>query len=413
LAADRFVDRILANITYWRSKVELQTDPSPVGLRAERENIRRAIVYGLAQPETWNQAAELLLALDYFIEQSGEWASWQAQLQVALEQCGDRRPALKVRLLNLSGRCYRRGRDLQAALNTHRQEEALALQHGLDAHLPQTQLSFGTLYWRERDYEQAQKYAEEALNGFLEGGAGERQMGGVYALLGLVAYGRGRYQESIPCHEKALGHFRKTPLIRLQARSLINLALAQEGTGETDAAARTYLEARRLLENTCFELEKTRLELSYGTLLFNTNRLAEAEEAYLRARSPALNQSDNLYFQALAANNLGNVYLQQGRLGEAELILRQSLVLWDRAHAHVQRLNSVGTLARVLAQQGQLAEAVLYHKEAIEGLEAMPDDAWARQLLEDFRTDSDLLSAEAAKQGQAGKRPVQETPAAL
>jgi tetratricopeptide (TPR) repeat protein len=401
LAAERFVDSIRANLDYWRDEVDSESDRSYRALRPESENIRRATAYGLALSETWRQAAELLLALDYFIEQGGEGAAWQVQLQKALAVCPDSDPALKVRLLSLSGRSFRRDRDLERALRAHKQGEALIMRFELFHLLPQALLDLGTLYWRLRAYDQAQECAMRALDGFLDGSATDRQLGGVYTVLGLIAYGRGDYAESIQTLEEAVRSFQKTALTRLQARSQINLALAQEAAGDLEMASQTYTAVRSLLETTGYELEKARFELSFGTLHFNSKRMAEAEEAYLRAYSPTLRRSGNSYLLGLATNNLGNVYLEQGRLGEAEMMLRQSLVYWDRANSLVQRLNSEGTLAAVLAEQGRESEALTYFAGVIEGLEALPDDAWAQQLLEEYRGGRDAVLQECQKSGQA------------
>lgn len=148
-------------------------------------------------------------------------------------------------------------------------------------------------------------------------------------------------------------------------------------------------------------MDKTRLELSLGSLLFNSGCFAEAEAAYLRAYSPYLKRSGLLYFQGLATNNLGNVYLEQGRLGEAEAILGESLAFWRRAQAGLQLANTRGTMAKAYAAQGRMAEAMAAYREAIEGAEAFVDDGWARQIVEEFRKEEAALLEKGEERGQA------------
>jgi tetratricopeptide (TPR) repeat protein len=249
----------------------------------------------------------------------------------------------------------------------------------------------------------AEEYAQQALLGFQEVGATERQLGGVHTVLGLIAYGRGRYAEAIKSHSQAVAHFRKTEFAVLLARSLVNLALAQEAGADIDAAMAGYHEARAILENSAYEMDKTRIELSLGSLLFNTNRFEKAEEAYLRAYSPYLKRSGLVYFQGLATNNLGNVYLEQGRIKEAEAILRQSLALWERANASLQGANTTGALGKALAAQGQVVEAMSCFDLAVAGAESFAEDGWAKLILAEFGEERAKLLNKMKGAGQVDK----------
>lgn len=385
MATSRFLSSIYANLGYWQSRVAEIDDPALRELIPEIQNLYRALEFGLAVSETWQSAAELTLDLNYLIEHSGNWQPWQLLLQRALSWCGDDDDYLKLRLLGCSGQYYRRDRDWGASLAAHRQEELLARKLGKKDGLAQAHLNIGKVHWRRREYESAAKYTQLALSGFQAVGATERQMGGVHTDLGLIEYGRGNFAAAIASHTRAAEHFRKTDFLVLFARSLVNLALAQEADGDAKSAMASYLKAHSILEATSYEMDKMRLELSLGSLLFNTERFSEAEEAFLRAYSPYLKRSGLIYFQGLATNNLGNVYLEQGRLGEAEAILRDSLALWERANAPLQIANTTGTLAKVLAIQGRIPEAMTCFERAIAGAEAYADDGWAKQILEEFK----------------------------
>lgn len=369
----------------------------------------RAVEFGLALPATWQSAVQLILDLNYFILHNGFGRSWQHLLQQALATSeglaknGAVDPTLKLRLLGHSGQYYRREREWDLSRAAHLEEERLAKELGRTDLLAQAHYYLATLYWRQREYETAARYSEQALSGFQQAGATERQMGGVFANIGLIDYGRGNYAAAIAAHKQAVAHFRNTDFVVLLARSLINLALAQEAGGDIEGAMTSYLEARLILEQTGYEMEKARLELSLGTLLINMGRSAEAEEAYGRAYSPYLKRSGHLYLQGLATNNLGYVYIEQGRFREAELILRESLAIWQRAKAELQNANTTGTLAKALAAQGRTAEALSFYDEAIAGVSVFPDDGWARQLLEEFRQEKAELQTKQIENGQAGE----------
>lgn len=379
------------------------SDPAFPELIPDSQNMFRAVEFGLARPETWQAAAELILELRYFIDHSGDWRPWQKLLQKALARCGAEEVTLNIHLLDHSGHLYRRDRDWESSLAAHREEERLARELGRKDLLAQAHYNMATLYWRQREYETAANYSESALAGFGEVGATERQMGGALTNAGLIDYGRGNYAAAVEAHSQAAAHFRNTDFVVLLARSLINLALAQEAAGEIEGAMTSYLEARLILQQTGYEMEKARLELSLGTLLVNLGRSEEAEEAYLRAYSAYLKRSGHLYLQGLATNNLGHVYIEQGRFGEAETILRESLAIWQRANVGLQKANTTGSLAKALAAQGRTAEALSCYDEAIAGVSAFPDDGWARQLLGEFQQEKAELQTKQIENGQAGE----------
>jgi tetratricopeptide (TPR) repeat protein len=395
-----FKNSISANLIFWKGLVDKSNDPALRDLMPEARNIHRAVEFGLALPETWHSAAELVLDLHYFIEHSGNWRSWQILLQRALHHCNEEDTDLRLRLLDRSGGYYRQNRDWKASMAAHREEEALARSLGKKSSLAQAYYNLSLLYWRQRRYDKAAEYARQALAGFQEVSAAKRQMGGVFSVLGLIDYGLGNYPEAIEFQLQSVAYFRETDFSVLLARSLVNLALAQEAGGEIDAAMDSYQEARSILKNTDYEMDKTRLELSLGSLLFNMNRFKEAEEAYLRAYSPYLKNSGLLYFQGLATNNLGNVYLEQGRLQEAGAVLRESLSLWKRANAPLQSANTTGTLGKVLAAQGLVEEALASFDLAIAGVIAYPEDGWAKQLLQEFQEAQNALLIHLRDAGQ-------------
>ncbi len=401
MTSAQFTESISANLRYWRGRVEASEDPALHALLPEHLNIHRALAFGLELPPTWRQAAELLLALNYSIEHSGSWRNWQELLQKALSLCTEEDALLRLRLLDHSAQYYRHDRAWEASLAATQEQERLAARLGQPEMLAQALLNYSKLTWRQRDYEAAERYARQALIAFEEVRATERQMGGLATVLGLIDYGRGNYADAISYHAQAVACFRRTDFLVLLARSLVNLALALEAGNDMEPAMAAYLEAQSLLADTTYEMDKTRIELSLGSLLFNAGCYDEAEAAYLRAYSPHLRRSGLVYFQGLATNNLGNVYLAQGRLGEAEAILNESLSLWRTAHAELQLANTRGTLAKTFAAQGRTAEALTAYQEAIRGVEAFTDDGWARQLLAEFRAEEAELRGRQEERGQA------------
>jgi tetratricopeptide (TPR) repeat protein len=171
------------------------------------------------------------------------------------------------------------------------------------------------------------------------------------------------------------------------ARILYDLGSAYQDAGKYDEALAQFHEASKLLETTASERDKVNVQNNIGTLYFRRQQWDKAEFAFQQAQaSRYLRQSGNAHLQALVATNLSNVFLKQGRLSEAETILRQAWILRLQANDEVSLANTIGSLAEVLAQQGQWDEAISLYEQAIPLLSKYPDDAFAQtRLLPSFQ----------------------------
>jgi tetratricopeptide (TPR) repeat protein len=231
-----------------------------------------------------------------------------------------------------------------------------------------------------RQHTEAERHGQAALAEFTELGVEEAKLAATTCMLGLVAQGRGDLVTAKIRLQRSVDHYDLTNRIVDQARTRMNLAIVLEAAGEAPKALPLYQRARDLLEKSNSELDKTMVELALGTLYFNQGDLAAAEEAYLRADSTYLRQSGNAYYQAMAANNLGNVYLARGQLNKAEQLLRKSTTLWRRAEAHLNLANTLADLASTVAAQGDLLGANALYRQALAIVNDYPDDAWAATL---------------------------------
>jgi tetratricopeptide (TPR) repeat protein len=177
------------------------------------------------------------------------------------------------------------------------------------------------------------------------------------------------------------------------ARALANQAVTLQAQSKFEAALAHYQEAAAVLEPTTSDLAKVGVQNSLGTLYFALGRLVEAEAAFRRANSPVLQQSANLHLRAQVGQNLGNVLLEQGRLEEAKVYLSEAIATWRQTEDEVDLANSLGNLAETRLKQGQPQTAVPLYDEAIALVAGYPHDAWAVQLLGEFRAQRQVLSA--------------------
>lgn len=394
IATPLFRRSVADNLHFWQQTVREVSEQNSHVLGAEWENVRRAVQFGSGLSQTWREAATLVTECFYLIEQRGAWAVWIPLLEEFVSRCGEDDLALRGRLLNSLGSFYRSDRQLRQALQTHRAEESIGQELQDKSRLAHARLNLCKTYHRLRNYDKAEQNGWTALQLFSELGAAPEKMGPTFNILGLIAHGRGDFASAEHYFMQAAPCFRRPDHPVSLARTLLNLANAQQAAGKTEQALENYGKAASLLETTDCELDKTRLELSLGTLYLNLGRLREAEAAYRRANSPYLRRSGHVYYQAMVANNLGNIYLAQGQLEDAERCLQLAASSYRQVNARLMLANTLGDLAQIRAAQEKTAAACSLYDEALSITADFPDDAWGREMTETFCEARDRLHSE-------------------
>jgi tetratricopeptide (TPR) repeat protein len=376
----QFADSVSANVNYWQRRVHRAGDQKFRALDSNHENLLRAIQFGLALPETQEETCKLISHSFTFVERRGYWREWLPVLNQAVKLLEGGNLLLRYRLLDQLGHLYRLDWQLSAALEAHQAAEALALEAEDDREVAHIRFNLSEDYRCARQYEAAERFGLAALELFTALGQANPQVAATLNTLGLVSQARGHFVTAEERLAEAVARFRRTHQPIDLARALKNLAMTLEALGKVEAALRCYIEAATLLEGTGSELDKVLVDLSLGTLYFNQGQWAEAEATFRRADSPYLRQSGYIYYRALATNNLGNVLLARGRLGEAEAYLLGSLRLWRQTTDEVMLANTLGTLGETFVRQAQPASARPVYDESLELLARHLDDAFALRL---------------------------------
>lgn len=412
---ESFVACALANLEYWRQTVSAAPEAEFGALAEEWPNLLQAVRFGLALPQARPVTAELALAAFDFVERHGYWEEWLPLLRGLLEVWPDAParpspgvgeaphaapaaavlpPHTRALLLDQLGNFLRLSWRPAEAVAAH--TEAAALLRELDdpQQLARVHHALSEDYRVWHRYPEAERFGRLALEEFKQLGLAEvaGKGGAVLNTLGLIAYARGEYPLAEECLTKAVALWRAAQSPAILAQMLVNLAIVLEAQKKIEPALCAYLEASELLESTVDELKKTMLQLSLGTLYFNQGRLAEAKAAFAQADSPYLRASDHLYYQAVVANNLGNVLLAQGQLVEAEGRLRSALALWQLLDEGLMKANTLGDLGEVLSKLGRRVEASRAYAEALELLRHYPADAWAKKLLTKLSAQREALA---------------------
>jgi tetratricopeptide (TPR) repeat protein len=109
-----------------------------------------------------------------------------------------------------------------------------------------------------------------------------------------------------------------------------------------------------------------------GDLYLNQDKLGEAEKMYeraLRGKEEALGPNHTSTLNTV--NNLGLLYADQGKLGEAEKMYERALRGKEEAlgPTHTSTLNTVNNLGLLYKNQGKLGEAEKMYERALRGYE--------------------------------------------
>lgn len=388
----RFVQSLCAGLFHWQARTSHMDEQTIHEVDAERQNLYRIVQYGLVLPETWKDTVSLALQTFDLIERRGYWEEWGDVLQSLLSKCPEHELFLQCKLLNRLGQLQRLSRQLSQAIETHQQSYKIAQALGNLKTLAEIHHHLLEDYLANRQYAEAEYHGQTAWIMFVELKEVEQKwIAGTLKMLGVVAGDQGDLQTAEERLSQATTIWRALDNPTALARSLSDLANTLWAAGKYAQALNCFDEAATLLTPTINEFDKAMIHINRGTLYFRQENWGQAEAAFRQADSSYLRQSGHIYYQAVVANNLGNVLLKQTCLSEAESHLRNALRLWIQANDDVSRGNTLGTLGELLTLRRQLTEAIACYDEAIAILTNYPHNAWARTLLTKFQEQSEKI----------------------
>lgn len=380
----QFLDSVLANLLYWKGRTADLDLASLAEIDRDRTNLFRAVEFGLYLPQTRNDAARLAVACFPLIVQRWYYREWIPILEKAAALCGKEALALKGRLLDQLGIFYRRNREFDAAVRVHLEEERIGRDLGDKSRTAFAAMHLGEVYWRKRQYEKAEEYSLAALEFFSSLNGSEEKVANCLSNLGNIALGRGDHVLAEERLKESIDLYRDLDQPANLAAVLKSLANVHDAAGNYQEALLLLVEAADILAPTDYEIDKSAVEINIGTQYFRQGELDLAESAFNRANSSVMRETGPLYFRALIANNLGNVYLAREQWDRAKANLERAISLWRKANAQIMLANSLSGVAEALVGKGEPDCALPFYDEAIEIVSLFPDDAWARRLFKEF-----------------------------
>jgi tetratricopeptide (TPR) repeat protein len=208
-------------------------------------------------------------------------------------------------------------------------------------------------YLWEFDLDQAEEHAIEAGR-LAEESGGVVPLGDSLNILANVAEHRGDFDEGVRLNEQAIVLFTEAGAVLDQGRSLNHLAELVMKQGDYDRAERLAREAIRLLKplgDRGYLCESQRI---LAQILVHEGKLDEAERYALDAIETV--GPDDILSLTTTRTALGLVRAAQGRVGEAETLLRDAVDRASNAPAWV-RAGTARQLAQFLRTHGRSEEA--------------------------------------------------------
>lgn len=394
--APEFIANIAAALHYWEQLLEA-VDVGDSRIYGARDNLFRAVQFGLALPATQLAAAELTAKAFPFVHEYGYWEEWLPAVEAAVRVCPEDELALRFRLLTRLGQMRRLNHQLAQSLHAHEQALALAAKHGGSLEVGEGHYNLARAHRDARQYEQAEKHAKEALKVL---GEGTDNAQSIIALtlnsLGLVARARGDLAAALDYLQRSVAIWRQRQDTRRLADGLHDLGNTLRAAQQYEAALACYHEASRLLEGSAGIMKRIILQYNIGVLHFVRDDWAAAETIFRQIDLPYLRETGNVPFETNILTAIGNAVLYQQRYDEAAGYLRQAVALWRNLEDDLELANALGSLGEALAGQGNEGEAIAVLDEALQLLQQFSDHARAAEL-------RDLFTQERRKLGQSEK----------
>ncbi len=388
MPSSEFSASVVAGLEYWRDRTRDMDDRVIAEIDGQRQNLFRAVHFGIQVEAAWPAVAEVALQLEPLVNRRMYRGEWIPVLEGLLNICPVDAPSPKFDLLIQLGRMQRLERHFEEANQTHRAAEALAREMGDEAALARAHYNLGRVYLDRRQYDEAERDCRAALE-ILDRLEEADQSLAAWALdtIGRCFRARGDWDKAGEYMTRALVIRRDLGDPTGIARALSELANTLRFSGRLDEAIVHYQEAGALLAPTANELDKTSYKMNLGATYFDKGEWSLAEQTFREADSPYLRHSGNLVYQAIIAVSLGNVLIKRERLVEAEAYLRSAVDLWGMADDKLNLANALGSLGEALFLQGQVSEALKLYDEALLLLEQFPEHSWAKRVKENFETD--------------------------
>ena len=135
-------------------------------------------------------------------------------------------------------------------------------------------------------------------------------------------------------------------------------------TAEHDFEKRRYADAADNYQKSSGVIPTMSAYLNLGLSLWYVSNFAQAQEAFSSGLRIAIKKQDRK-FEAAFRGNIGNVYLNQGKLEEALKSYRDALAIHEEIGNPLEQANVLNNIGLIYYQRGKLEEALKSHRDAL------------------------------------------------
>lgn len=386
MPSTNFIKSIQLGLKYWRERTAVETEANILRLDDEKQNLYNIMTYAEKLPQLWPDTAVVALQAFYLVERRGYWRDWMPFMEKAVAVWVPDDPLLQAKLYNRLGYLYQVDRRLDAAVAAHEQAAQLAQTVGDDFVLHQAYFYLCADYRHKREYELAETFGQKALAGFSKDDEINKWWAFALNELGILMQHQGKFDLARLQYEAAVQIYQQLEEPTYLLRSYNNLIGLAREEKNPDLALHVYQEATRLIEHISGVFDKVQMDIALGGIYFDLEQYAEAEAIFRRANSLYLQQSSNVYQQALVLQCLGIAQLKQEKLAAAEESLCEGVRLWRKVDDEVMLGNTLGTLAELYQAQGERGKARELCVEALALFAKHPTSEMARRLTQEYQT---------------------------
>ena len=199
------------------------------------------------------------------------------------------------------------------------------------------------------------------------------EIGAQYAL---VKHFQGRERDAVRWCRQAIAEAQASGARSAEAAAALYLDVSETLLGEGDgSAARLALEIWRELGDVW---QQARTHNQLGIRAYYEGGWDQALDHYRRAQETAVRAGDE-WMAAIAAGNIAEILSDQGRLDEAEPLLRDALAVWRASGSASSIAFARSYLGRIAARSGRHADALDLYTQA---RQAFADDGEHAEVLE-------------------------------
>lgn len=328
----------------------------------DRDQALHTLTYALKLPEGWHQTRDLLLRLAPKMEQAGYRDEWIPYLEQGIrqgQQAGDIEAQAELhfhlgQLYQLRSKYEEARHHLEQSVNgfeqlnaSHRRARAL------------NQLAY--IARLQRQFEEATR-----LVGIVKQLLDEENEEWAFScyVLGLIALDNRHWQKAVDFSEQAFNLWQQSDQQRLMGRSLLCRGVALEKMGQYPEAMAICQQAVMLFKQMEDPFYQAIAQMNLGNVYFAFDQPFNALDLYLCAEKNFRRVQDLLYL-AHVNHNLGMSYHALHQLDQAKEALLVSIGLWQQLNNVERWTNSMDELGLVYLREGKVEKAKIVFQEAL------------------------------------------------